>query len=100
MRNESKVAAGYWDYTTLDNKILEDAAKLSEKDLSELARPGFTVKMYDTLESFFCCRGAGIRTYMDAVHRKQSFRHLRSDWPHGTASIRYAVWLCREAREK
>jgi glucosamine-6-phosphate deaminase len=53
MRNYSKVARGYWDYTTLDPAILEDAARLTEKDLAALSRPGFEVKFFDTLESFF-----------------------------------------------
>lgn len=53
MRNISKVAAGWWDYTTLDPAILNDAAKLSLKDIGQLARPGFTIKFYDTLESFY-----------------------------------------------
>jgi len=53
MRNISKVAKEYWDYTTLDPAILSDAARLSAEDLRGLARPGFAVKFYDTLESFF-----------------------------------------------
>lgn len=53
MRNVSKIAAGWWDYTTLDEEILNDAAKLSEKDISQLSRPGFKVKFYETLESFY-----------------------------------------------
>ncbi len=53
MRNISKVAAGWWDYTTLDEEILQDAARLKAEDLLQLSRPGFTVKFYDTLESFF-----------------------------------------------
>lgn len=53
MRGISKVAAEYWDYTTLDPEILLDAAKLTEKGLKKLARPGFEVVFYDTLESFF-----------------------------------------------
>lgn len=53
MRNISKVAREYWDYTTLDPAILADAARLSAEDLAGLARPGFAVKFYDTLESFF-----------------------------------------------
>ena len=28
MRNQSKVAPGWWDYTTLDREILDDAARL------------------------------------------------------------------------
>lgn len=49
----SKVAPDWWDYTTLDEKILKDAAKLTEKDLQQLSRPGFKVVMYDTLEDFY-----------------------------------------------
>ena len=53
MRNKSKVAEGWWDYTTLDEHILEDAAKLSAQDLEQLSRQGFSVVMYDTLEEFY-----------------------------------------------
>jgi glucosamine-6-phosphate deaminase len=53
MRNLSKVAPDYWDYTTLDPRILDEAARLGPADLAALSRPGFTVKMYDTRESFF-----------------------------------------------
>jgi len=53
MRNISKVAASWWDYTTLDEKILQDAAKLTADDLLQLSRPGFNVKFYNTLESFY-----------------------------------------------
>jgi glucosamine-6-phosphate deaminase len=49
----SKVAPGWWDYTTLDAEILNDAARLDEKDLAQLARPGFQVSFYDTLEEFY-----------------------------------------------
>jgi glucosamine-6-phosphate deaminase len=49
----SKVAPDWWDYTTLDSKILEDAAHLTEKDLLKLSRPGFKVVFYETLEDFY-----------------------------------------------
>ncbi|MCK6472836.1 MAG: glucosamine-6-phosphate isomerase [Planctomycetes bacterium] len=49
----SKVAPAWWDYTTLDAKILADAAKLTAKDLLQLARPGFEVRFYETLEEFY-----------------------------------------------
>jgi glucosamine-6-phosphate deaminase len=49
----SKVAPGWWDYTTLEPDLLADAAQLTEKDLRQLARPGFKVVMYDTLEEFY-----------------------------------------------
>jgi glucosamine-6-phosphate deaminase len=53
VRNESKVAEGWWDYTTLDEDVLNEAAKLDADDLLQLSRPGFIVKFYDTLESFY-----------------------------------------------
>ncbi|MEI6971799.1 MAG: glucosamine-6-phosphate isomerase [bacterium] len=50
----SKLAPAWWDYTTLDKSILEDAARLKARDLLQLARPGFAVKFYDTVEDFYC----------------------------------------------
>lgn len=49
----SKVAPGWWDYTTLEQEIIDDAAKLTAKALARLSRPGFKVVMYDTLEEFY-----------------------------------------------
>ena len=49
----SKVAPDWWDYTTLDDAILADAARLTPKDMEKLSRPGFKVVMYDTLEEFY-----------------------------------------------
>ena len=53
MRQTSKVAPGWWDYTTLDEEILRDAAGLEADDLLGLARDGFSVKFYDTVEEFY-----------------------------------------------
>jgi glucosamine-6-phosphate deaminase len=53
MRPISKVAPEWWDYTTLDRDLLDDAAKLTENDLLNLGREGFAVKFYDTLEDFY-----------------------------------------------
>ena len=53
MRPESCVAPGWWDYTTLDPVLLNDAARLSAGDLLGLARDGFAVKFYDTVEDFY-----------------------------------------------
>ncbi len=49
----SVVAPGWWDYTTLDEEILNDAARLTAEDMLQLARPGFEVAFYDTLEGFY-----------------------------------------------
>jgi glucosamine-6-phosphate deaminase len=53
MRPLSKVAPDWWDYTTLDREILDDAAKLTAHDLLQLSRPGFEVRFYDTLQGFY-----------------------------------------------
>ncbi|WP_038166212.1 glucosamine-6-phosphate isomerase [Verrucomicrobium sp. BvORR106] len=52
-RKLSHIAPDWWDYTTLDSSLINDAAKLTEKDLRQLSRPGFKVVMYDTLEDFY-----------------------------------------------
>jgi glucosamine-6-phosphate deaminase len=57
------VAPAWWDYTTLDPAILNDAAQLGEKDLLQLARPGFRVSFYDTLEEFYLAEAL---EYIDA----------------------------------
>jgi glucosamine-6-phosphate deaminase len=49
----SKISPEWWDYTTLDREILDDAARLSAHDLLALARPGFAVRFYDTIEDFY-----------------------------------------------
>ncbi len=49
----SKVAPDWWDYTTLDDEILVDAAKLTVEQMRKLSRPGFRVVMYDTLQDFY-----------------------------------------------
>jgi glucosamine-6-phosphate deaminase len=53
MRSLSLVAPEWWDYTTLNREILDDAARLSADDVLGLARPGFAVRFYDTLEDFY-----------------------------------------------
>jgi glucosamine-6-phosphate deaminase len=53
MRPISVIAPGWWDYTTLDREILDDAARLTAEDMLALSREGFSVKFYDTLEEFY-----------------------------------------------
>ncbi|MCE5322950.1 glucosamine-6-phosphate isomerase [bacterium] len=50
----SKIAPDWWDYTTIDQAILDEAAKLTIDDMIALSRPGFKVVFYDTLEEFYC----------------------------------------------
>jgi len=52
-RKMSILAPDWWDYTTLDDKILDDAARLIPEDMLSLSREGFKVVMYDTLEDFY-----------------------------------------------
>jgi glucosamine-6-phosphate deaminase len=52
-RKRSTIAPDWWDYTTLDDGIISDAAGLSVDDIQQLSRPGFTVRFYDTLEDFY-----------------------------------------------
>jgi len=59
----SKVAPDWWDYTTLDKAILQDAAKLSPDDMAGLSREGFKVVFYDTLEEFYLAEAL---EYIDA----------------------------------
>lgn len=52
-RSMSKISPDWWDYTTLEGELLEDAAKLTEKTLFKLSRPGFTIHYHETLEDFY-----------------------------------------------
>ena len=74
MRARSKVAPDWWDYTTLDPAILADAAKLEEKDLAQLSRPGFTVRFFDTLAEFFAA---------EALEYVAAWREATADRPAG-----------------
>ena len=70
----SKVAPDWWDYTTLDEAILRDAARLTVTDLEQLSRDGFRVTMYDTLEEFYCAEA------LEYVH---TWRQATADDPVG-----------------
>ena len=52
-RKISMLAPQWWDFTTLDDEILNDAAKLTAEDMAGLNRDGFKVVFYDTLEDFY-----------------------------------------------
>jgi glucosamine-6-phosphate deaminase len=70
----SKVAPDWWDYTTLDEHLLADAAKLRPEDLVGLSREGFQVAIYDTLEEFFCA---------EALEYIQAWKQATPDNPTG-----------------
>jgi glucosamine-6-phosphate deaminase len=52
-RKLSSIAPDWWDYTTLDSEIVNEAAKLTAEGLLKLSRPGFKVVLYETLEDFY-----------------------------------------------
>ena len=62
-RKLSRIAPDWWDYTTLNDDILRDAAALTHRQMERLARPGFRVVMYDTLEDFYLAEAL---EYIDA----------------------------------
>jgi glucosamine-6-phosphate deaminase len=70
----SKVAPGWWDYTTLDAEILADAARLTADGLAGLSRPGFRVVMYDTIEDFYLA---------EALEYVRAWRQSTADNPAG-----------------
>lgn len=59
----SKLAPDWWDYTTLDPELLADAARLDERKLKGLARPGFAIHFYDTIQEFYAAEAL---EYIDA----------------------------------
>lgn len=73
-RPYSTVSKDWWDYTTLDKEILQDAAKLTADDIAGLARPGFTIHFYDSLESFYTA---------EAMEYVKAWRQATPDNPTG-----------------
>jgi len=55
-RKLSSLAPAWWDYTTLDTDIIDEAAALTPESLLALSRPGFQVVFHDTLEEFYCAQ--------------------------------------------
>jgi glucosamine-6-phosphate deaminase len=70
----SKIAPDWWDYTTLDKEILDEAAKLTPEGMIGLSRPGFKVIVYDTLEEFYCA---------EALEYIEAWRQATPDNPVG-----------------
>jgi len=53
MRPISRIAPDWWDYTTLDRDILDEASRLTDNDITKLGRDGFNITFHDTLEDFY-----------------------------------------------
>lgn len=73
-RKLSTLAPAWWDYTTLDQEIIEEAASLTSADLLRLSRPGFTVTFHETLEDFYCAQA------LEYIH---AWRQATADNPTG-----------------
>ena len=52
-RKISSIAPDWWDYTTLDNDLIKEVARLTPEKMLKLSRPGFKVVFYETLEDFY-----------------------------------------------
>jgi len=63
VRKLSCVAPEWWDYTTIDDEIVNDAASLTPEKMAGLNREGFRVVMYDTIEDFYLAEAL---EYIDA----------------------------------
>lgn len=74
MRKKSCVAPEWWDYTTLEDELVSDAARLTPDDLQQLSRPGFQVVMYDTIEEFYLA---------EALEYVNAWRQSKPDAPAG-----------------
>src|SRR5829696_7430731 len=73
-RRASAIAPDWWDYTTLDAELIDEAARLSARELQRLSRPGFTVLFYDTLEDFYLA---------EALEYLEAWRQSSDDAPVG-----------------
>jgi glucosamine-6-phosphate deaminase len=73
-RKPSAIAPAWWDYTTLDSALIDEAARLTPRDLLRLSRPGFAVVMYDSLEEFYLA---------EALEYVEAWRQSTDDNPVG-----------------
>ena len=63
LRKLSAIAPGWWDYTTLDSDLIDEAARLTPPDLVRLSRDGFRVVLFDSVEEFYVAEAL---EYIDA----------------------------------
>jgi len=73
-RRLSSIAPDWWDYTTLDDELLRDAAALTPERLADLSRPGFRVVIHDTPEEFYLA---------EALEYVNAWRQSTADAPVG-----------------
>lgn len=70
----STIAPQWWDYTTLDQDLILEAASLTPEGLAGLNRDGFRVVMYDTLEDFYLA---------EALEYIEAWKQASADQPAG-----------------
>src|SRR5881394_1269880 len=73
-RKLSSIAPDWWDYTTLDDEIIQAAARLTPEAMAKLSRPGFRVVFYETLEEFYLA---------EALEYVSAWRQATADNPVG-----------------
>jgi glucosamine-6-phosphate deaminase len=73
-RKISAIAPDWWDYTTLDDDLIAEVARLRPRDVERLSRPGFRVVMYDSLEDFYLA---------EALEYIEAWRESTADNPVG-----------------
>src|SRR3954469_26069925 len=73
-RKLNSIRPHWWDYTTLDNDIINEVAELTAEKMLKLSRPGFRVVFYETLEDFYLAEAL---EYIDA------WRQATPDTPAG-----------------
>ena len=83
----SKVAPGWWDYTTLEPALLHDAAALTPEDLRQLSRPGFQVHFYDSLAEFYLAEALEYIEAWKQATADNPAGYLRADRPDGAAPV-------------
>ena len=73
-RPTSAVSPEWWDYTTVERELVDDAKRLTAADFAALARPGFEIVFYDTLEELYMA---------EALEYIEAWRQATEDQPAG-----------------
>lgn len=50
---KGKISPQWWDYTSLDDELLDEIGALSFEDILALSRNGFKIKIYENLQEFY-----------------------------------------------